>query len=445
MYKKFLLIGSENFVDEIKPALSELALEIEIAQDYQEIVSVLRKKSIDIVLFDADHYPLKSSSLQKIFKLLKQSKKEFVVFSGIKNISTVLKAGEIGSSDYILKPYNFRELSLRLTAILNHRKKIVCLGGGTGLFNLLMGLKNLPDVLPISVVSTTDDGGSSGKLRESFGVLPPGDVRRSLVALSTAPEAMNDIMTYRFTEGGCFVGHSLGNLLLTALTKIKGSMSLAVSGLSDILNIQGIVLPVAITKSKLCALFEDGTVIKGESNIDLGKGRPPDLRIKKCWHEPPPKCNPNSFASIINADIVIMGPGDLYTSVITNLLIGDIRQAVTGTKSKKFYICNIMTKPGETSDFTALDHIKEIVKYLKQDCLDYVIISDNSSLSKGALLRYSRKKQFPVQVGDISEIKRITNAKIIIADVAHETELIRHDNQKIADCLIKIIRQEHLK
>lgn len=443
MYKRFLLIGSGNFIDEIRPALSGLALEVEIAQDYSEIAPILNKKNIDIVLFDRDYYPSKLSAVKNILNLLNRSKMAFVVFSGRKNNSDILETSNMGSSDYILKPYNSRELDFRLNAVLNNKKRIACIGGGTGLFNLLMGIKNLPDVLPVSIVSTTDDGGSSGRLKESFGVLPPGDVRRSLVALSTAPQTMNELMTYRFSEGGCFIGHSLGNLLLTALTKIKGSMALAVSGLSDILNIQGIVVPVATTKSNLCAMFKDGTVIKGESNIDLGKGRSSDLRVKKCWHEPPSKCDPNAFASIINADIVTIGPGDLYTSVITNFLINDIRRAIAEAKAKKIYICNIMTKPGETANFTAMDHIKEIVKYLKQDCLDYVIISDNRALSKGALSRYSKKKQFPVQMGDISEIKRVTKAKIIIADVAHETELIRHDSQKIADCLAKIIRREH--
>lgn len=441
MYKKFLLIGSGSFADEIKPALSGLALEIEIAEDHLEAASILSKKNIDIILLDRDYYPSRPDNIKDILKLLDKSKKEFVIFSGRKDISDILEAGRTGSSDYILKPYNFRELTLRLSAILNNYKKIVCIGGGTGLFNLLMGVKNLPGALPISVVSTTDDGGSSGRLRESLGVLPPGDVRRSLVALSSAPEVMNELMAYRFIEGGCFVGHSLGNLLIAALIKIKGSMALAVSGIGDILNIQGIVLPVSATKSRLCAKFEDGTVIKGESNIDLGKGRPKNLRIEKCWHEPASKCDINSFSSIINSDIVTIGPGDLYTSVITNLLINDIRRAVTETKARKVYICNIMTKPGETADFTAFDHISQIVKYLGKDSLDYVIISDNAALSKRALSRYSKKKQFPVQLGDISKIKKITRAKIIVADVAHETELIRHDDQKIAGEIAKIMKE----
>lgn len=441
MYKKFLLIGSGSFIDGIKTFLANLALEIEIAEEYSEITHAINKKNTDIVLLDAGHYSPRTPILKKIITLLSHAKIDFIIFSAKKNTGAVMEANASGAADYIPVPYNVRELNLRLDAVINKRKRIVCIGGGTGLFNILMGIKNIPDILPVSVVSMTDDGGSSGRLRESFGVLPPGDVRRSLVALSNAPHMMNEIMTYRFKGGTCFKGHNFGNILLTVLNNITGSMSEGVKVLSDILNIKGIVLPVSVTDSRLCAKFEDGTVVKGEGNIDLGKGRPPDLRVTKCWHEPPSKCDISSFSSVINADVVTIGPGDLYTSVITNLLINDIRRAVIETKAKKVYICNIMTKPGETSGYTALDHIREIVKYIKKDCLDYVIISDNSALSKDALLRYSKKKQFPVHIGDISEIRKVTKARIIIADIAHETELIRHDNRKISDTVLKIIKE----
>ncbi|MFA5085765.1 MAG: gluconeogenesis factor YvcK family protein, partial [Candidatus Omnitrophota bacterium] len=326
--------------------------------------------------------------------------------------------------------------------LVNGMVRVSCIGGGTGLFNLLMGIKNIAGIIPVSIVSMTDDGGSSGRLRESFGVLPPGDVRRSLVALSTAPEVMNELMAYRFDRGGCFVGHNLGNLLITALSKIKGSMSDAVSGLGDVLNIQGIVHPVSTTKSRLCALFEGGKIVKGESNIDLCKNRSSALKIKKCWHDPGSECDINAYSSIINSDFVIMGPGDLFTSVITNLLVKDVVSAITKTKAKKIYICNLMTKPGETSNFDAIDHIREMLKYLKKDCLDYIVISDNDRLSMESVLRYSKKGQFPVKVGDIAAIKKITKAKIVVADVAHEKELIRHDSEKLKDVIFEIIKKK---
>ncbi len=435
MYKKFLLIGAGNFVNDIKPALSGLALEIEIANTLQEVSSKLRKKGIDLAILDDD-------SVKNVLHILQRSKVNFVVLSSKGGIQAISRARAAGASDYILKPYNMRELNIKLSAVLNDKTRISCIGGGTGLFNLLIGLKSIPGVIPASIVSMTDDGGSSGRLRSSFGVLPPGDVRRSLVALSNAPEVMNELMTYRFDKGGCFIGHNLGNLLITALTKIKGSMSEAVSGLGDILNIQGIVHPVSATKSRLCALFEDGRIVKGESNIDLCRNRPSELRIKDCWHEPESKCDIGAYSSIINSDFIVIGPGDLFTSVITNLLIKDIRRAITETKAKKIYICNLMTKPGETSNFDAIDHIREILRYLKGDYLDYIIISDNNRLSMDSVLKYSKKGQFPVKVGDLSRIRKITRAKIIVSDVAHEKELIRHDSEKLKYVIFEIINKK---
>ena len=435
MYKKFLLIGSGNFVNEIKPSLSALALEIGIANTLPEVRPRLKKRDIDLVILDED-------SVKNALPLLQRSKVDFIVLSGKRSTQAISRARAAGASDYILKPYNSRELNLKLSAALNHKIKVSCIGGGTGLFNLLMGIKNISGIVPESIVSMTDDGGSSGRLRESFGVLPPGDVRRSLVALSDAPEVMNELMAYRFDKGGCFIGHNLGNLLITALSKIKGSMSNAVSGLGEVLNIKGIVHPVSTTKSKLCALFEDGRIVRGESNIDLCRNRPSELRIKDCWHEPESKCDIGAYSSIVNSDFVVIGPGDLFTSIITNLLIKDIRRAVTETKAKKIYVCNLMTKPGETSNFDAIDHIKEILRYLKGDYLDYIVISDNNRLSMDSVLRYSRKGQFPVKVGNISAIRKATKAKIIVADVAHERELIRHDSDKLKDVVFEIINEK---
>jgi uncharacterized cofD-like protein len=434
MYKKFLLIGSGNFINEIKPAISGLALEIDIANTLPEIGAKLKRKDIDFAILDDD-------SVKNALPILKRSNIKFVVISGKKSIRAISFARAAGACDYVLKPYNMRELILKLSALVNGKIKVSCIGGGTGLFNLLMGIKNISGIMLASIVSMTDDGGSSGRLRESFGVLPPGDVRRSLVALSNAPEVMNELMRYRFDKGSCFKGHNLGNLLLTALAKIKGSMSNAVSGLGDVLNIQGIVHPVSTSKSKLCALFEDGLVVKGESKIDLCENRSPELRIKDCWHEPKSKCDISAYSSIINSDFVTIGPGDLFTSVITNLLIKEIREAITETKARKIYICNLMTKPGETSNYDALDHIREVLKYLKKDCLDYIVISDNNGLSMDSVLRYSRKGQFPVKVGDLSEIRKITKAKIIVADISHETELIRHDSEKLKNVIFEIIKE----
>jgi len=438
MYKKFLLIGSGSFIAEIKGVLSSLALEVEIANAYSEIAPKLGK--VEIAVFDQDSYPANPRLVKSILNLFARSKKDFVVLSREKSTSAVLAAREAGAADYVLKPYNTREVNLRLSAILNKKRRIACIGGGTGLFNLLLGIKGLPGILPISIVSTTDDGGSSGRLRDSFGILPPGDIRRSLVALSNAPAIMNKIIQYRFSKGEGFKGHSFGNLLLTVLNDIEGSMSNAVRGVGDILNLNGIVYPIASTDSVLYAKLEDGSIIKGEANISLCKDRSPELRIKECWHKPLPKCDINAYSAIINSDIVTIGPGDLYTSIITNLLIEDICEAIVKSRAKKIYICNLMTKPGETSGYDAFDHIREILRYLKKDCLDYIILADNRKLRREPLLRYAKKGQFPVQAGDLSRIRKITRAKVIVADLSHEQELIRHDSQKIRDQIAKIIK-----
>ena len=439
MNKRFLLIGSEVFIDEIKSALSGLAQEIETANVYREIAARLKKA--DIIVFDRDSYSSRPAVVKNIITLIRRARKHFVVISKEKTVSAVLNARSNGACDYILKPYNTRELNLKFSAVLNNKTKISCIGGGTGLFNLLLGIKSLPAILPISVVSTVDDGGSSGRLRNSFGILPPGDIRRSLVALSNAPEIMNKLIQYRFKKGEGFKGHNFGNLFLTVLNDIEGSMSDAVKGMGDILNINGIVYPVASTESTLYAKFEDGTIIKGESNIDLGKGRSLELRIKKCWHDPEPKCDINAYSAIINSDIITIGPGDLYTSVITNLLIKDVRQAIIKSKAKKIYICNLMSKPGETFGFDAFDHISEVLRYLKEDCLDYIILAENKKLSRDALARYAKKYQFPVEAGSLARLKKLTKAHIVMADVAHERELIRHDGEKIKTEIAKIIKR----
>ena len=438
MRKDILVIGGNNFLSDVKTMLSPLGMEAEPAKNYSEIRAKLKNKNINVIIFD-DSWCRRDNDLRdKALKILQKTKKDFIVVSSKRKTESVSSARKSGAADYIIKPYNWREFTARFNAVINKKTRISCIGGGSGLFTLLMGLKNLPDVLLTSIVSTSDDGGSSGRLKASFGMLPPGDIRRSLVALSNAPQIMNRLVQYRFRKGGGIKGHSFGNLLLTALTEIKGSVSEAVRQIGDILNIRGIVLPVAVTKTTLCALFEDGTVIKGESRIDLGKGRDVKLRIKKCWHEPEPKCDINAYASILNSDIVTIGPGDLFTSVVTNLLIKDIRKAILKTAAKKVYICNLMTKPGETTGYNAIAHVKEIIKYLGHDCLDYVIISD-TKLSGKAVRKYSKKQQFPVKRGDIREIAKITKAKIIVADVGCKTELIHHNSAKIKKEIRKII------
>ncbi|MBI4971200.1 MAG: YvcK family protein [Candidatus Omnitrophica bacterium] len=363
----------------------------------------------------------------------------FMVCSASSNFEFILEVKHLGAFDYVRKPFDKREFIAHFNALIQSKTRISCIGGGTGLFTLLIGLKQNPNVLLTSIVSMSDDGGSSGRLRSSMGILPPGDIRRSLVALSDAPELMNEIMQFRFLNGE-LRDHNLGNIFLAALTSIKGTMAGAVRALSEILNIQGIVLPVTNELTQLVARFEDGSIVKGESKIDLAEERSPDLRIVDLGHQPKPACNPDAFISIIFSDIVIIGPGDLFTSVISNLIIDDVSFAISQAKAKKVYICNLMTEPGETVNFGVGDHIREILKYLKGDYLDYVLLS-NTTLSQKAIRKYAKQNQCPVKLRSLDEIKEITRAELIVSDVGDEHELVRHDSIKLKDEIYRLMKR----
>lgn len=441
MNKRLLLVGTSKFGNEIKPLARGIALEISLISHNELSSQKFYRKDADLIIVERDS-SISLTTWTKLLQVLKTSKIKYIVYSSRKAKEEIDLATQAGATDVMLKPISHGEFKLRLEALFNSKNRISCLGGGTGLFNLLRGLKDLDDVLLTSIVSTSDDGASSGRLKTMFGILPPGDIRRSLVALSTAPQLMNDVMQYRFQSGRGLRGHSFGNLFLTALTNIKGNMSDAVRGLGDLLNINGVVFPIATTNTTLCAKFENGKIVCGESKIDLCKGRKGNLKIIRCWHDPKPVCDINAYAAILNSDFVTIGPGDLFTSVITNLLIEDVRKAVVKTSAKKIYICNLMTKPGETYGYTATDHVKEILKYLKEDALDYVIIPNMKHLSRKAAEQYAKKGQYPVVDGEMAILRKLTKAKIIMANVAHQIELVRHDAQKISGEIEKIIKSQ---
>lgn len=436
MKKKILLVGDAYFAAEICKVLSHVLGDIETITDDQDALRKVIKKAVKVMVLDDDSC---SESLRKqIFLHGKRLAKKVIVVSSDKRLEKMLAYKSAGASEYIVKPYHYREFITRFNAIAENKMRVVCIGGGTGLFHLLMGLKTIPNTLLFSIVGMTDDGGSSGRLKTSFGILPPGDIRRSLVALSNAPELMNRVMQFRFSRGGHFSGHNFGNLFLAALAELTGSMDEAVRGISDLLYTQGIVLPGSGTHATLCARFENGKVIKGESAIDLCKGRDPMLRITKIWHEPESVCDQDAFLAIMNADVVVLGPGDLYTSILTNFVVKDIRKAFLATKAKKIYIGNLMTKPGETASYDAAMHLKEIIRYLGGDRLDYAIFS-NTYLSPLGLKRYAKKGQVPVLVNKYEVFQKITKAKIIVSDVGHETELVRHDSEKLKREIEKIM------
>lgn len=315
-------------------------------------------------------------------------------------------------------------------------KHIVVIGGGTGTYTVLTALKEHPVYLS-AIVSMADDGGSTGMLREEFGILPTGDVRRALVALSNHPnEFLAKLFTYRFSEGG-LNGHNFGNLIITALERISGNFEKALKEAARLLAVEkGEVIPVTLSSVRLFAELEDGRVIKGETNIDIPK-HGGELKINRIWLEPQAKANPRALKAIREAQAVIIGPGDLYTSIIPNLLIKNISAAIQESRAKKIYICNLMTKYGETYDFVAGDFVRALEKYLGEDVLDAVIL--NSQKPSGALLkRYRKEKAFFVDPF-LAKPFGSRKPKVITANLIRKGNFIRHDHQKLADLILKLI------
>lgn len=312
-------------------------------------------------------------------------------------------------------------------------KKIVVIGGGTGVFTVLVGLKKHFNDLT-AIVTMADDGGSTGILREEFGILPPGDIRRALIALSSSDnKTLSELFNYRFQEGSGLSGHSFGNLMITALERITGNFHTAVEEAGKILAVKGRVLPVTLTKAELVAELENGEIVKGETNIDVPKhdGR---LRIKKIWLKPAVSINPLAKKAILAADAIIIGPGDLYTSLIPNLLVKGMRQALRKAQGKKIYFINLMTKFGETTGFRASDFVKTMENYLGKGVLNYAVVNKNKPPAS-RFRPYAEEKSEPVE----PDLENIKGATPIAADLIRKIGLIRHDPEKIANLITMLV------
>jgi uncharacterized cofD-like protein len=307
-------------------------------------------------------------------------------------------------------------------------KRVVVIGGGTGVYTVLSGLKG-NDFHLSAIVSMADNGGSTGQLREEFGVLPPGDIRRALISLSDSEVMLAKLFNYRFEEGNSLAGHSLGNLLITALERITGSFDQAIKEAVKILNVSGDVIPVTLQNSQLCAELENGEIVKGETNIDVPK-HDGTLKIKRIFLDPSVQINPDAIKAIEQADIVVLGPGDLYTSILPNLVVEGMVEAIKNTTAKKVYIVNVMTKFGETNGFAASDFVREIEQYLGKDILDYCVVN-TSHPSSELLEKYQEYKDELVKF-DAENFEHIT-AKIISGDFIRQGQFVRHDSEKLAE------------
>ncbi|MGC9599409.1 MAG: gluconeogenesis factor YvcK family protein [Minisyncoccia bacterium] len=313
-------------------------------------------------------------------------------------------------------------------------KNIVTIGGGTGSFNVLGALKGYPVHLT-AVVTMSDDGKSTGLLRDQYGVLPPGDVRRALVALSESSAVMRDLFNYRFENGG-LGGYSFGSLFIATLEKVTGNFSEALKEASSILKIRGEVAPVTLDNIRLCARLRDGEVIRGEKNIDIPHvpHRPP---IEKVWLEPAAHMNPNLRRIFKNADMIVIGPGDLYTSIIPNLLVRGVREEIKKSKAKKVFLCNLMTKRGETDNFTAEDFLNTIEKYLGKNVLDFAIFNKKRPL--GRLLKKYEGEGARL-VDPPRAPMRNRKPKYLVADVLDTSPFIRHGSpQKLGKLLFSLL------
>ena len=311
---------------------------------------------------------------------------------------------------------------------LRRGPKIVVIGGGTGLSVLLRGLKEYTSNLT-AIVSVADDGGSSGRLRGDLGMLPPGDIRNCLVALADKEPLMEELLQYRFKTGE-LAGHSLGNLLLAGLTGMTGSFDHAVRALSKVLAIRGQVLPVTLSDVTLCAELEDGAVVQGQSYISRGPGR-----IKKVFLRPS-RCLPLAEAlfAIRSADAVVLGPGSLYTSIIPNLLVKGIPEALAKTPAPKIYICNVMTQPGETDGYTASGHLEALFAH-GGTAIDYAVVNTGPVPPK-LRVRYLQMGANPV-AADMEEIERM-GVHAVGADLVHKTEVVRHHQDKLAQTVLRL-------
>jgi len=340
----------------------------------------------------------------------------------------------LNSITQVLMPEGNEELVDRL---LTHRRlhrgpKIVAIGGGTGLSHLLRGLKDYSAKIT-AIVTVADDGGSSGRLRREIGVPPPGDIRNCLAALADEEKLLTELFQYRFRAGDGLVGHSFGNLFLTAMSDIAGDFEQAIAASSKVLAVRGEVLPATLSDVSLWAELADGRRIEGESSITKANGK--ILKIG-CTPANPPAL-PRALEALREADFIIIGPGSLYTSVIPNLLVKEIADAIANSEVPRIYVCNIMTQPGETDGYSVADHIRAIDRACGRPLFDAVVVQGKVPSAK-SLIRYSQENSYPV-VLDREAVTQL-GRRIVIANVMDEdknTGLIRHNSQRLAGMLLR--------
>ncbi|MCS7172889.1 MAG: YvcK family protein [Armatimonadetes bacterium] len=327
----------------------------------------------------------------------------------------------------------------RLVELLVQRRalprgpRIVAIGGGTGLSTLLRGLKAYATYLT-AVVTVTDDGGSSGRLRRELGILPPGDINDCLVALAEVEPVMTRLFQYRFDRGD-LVGHSFGNLFLASMVGVGGDLVSAVRLASRVLAIRGQVLPATADHVVLGAEFVDGTVVEGESAIPQAR-----KAIRRVYLNPPNvRPVPEVLEAIVEADLILLGPGSLFTSVLPNLLVPGIAEALRGVSAPVVYIVNVMTQPGETDGFRASDHVRTVVEHLGPGVVDVALVNTQMPRNRGLLERYREQGAFPVEP-DLERIRHL-GVETVGRPLMSERDLLRHDPARLAQAVLEILER----
>lgn len=315
---------------------------------------------------------------------------------------------------------------------MSTNQNIVCIGGGSGLSILLSGLKPYPVNLT-AIVAMTDNGHSSGRVRKVFDTLPPGDIRKCLLALSPEEELLGELFKYRFQIGRGLSGHSLGNLLLVALEGISGGFGQGVQGAGRILAIKGKILPVTLEKTHLGGVLASGQRIVGETELARAGHRSP---IERIFIEPEVKANPAALLAIKQADAIIIGPGSLFSSVLANFLIQGIKEAVAVSRARKIYVCNVSTERGETERYTVANHLAELIRYGGENVCDEVLVNDRILRSNGG-------------EGKLGHIRNITTAEpelfgkpVRLADLVDDNQPLYHNKTKLAARLIELLGYE---
>lgn len=306
-------------------------------------------------------------------------------------------------------------------------KKVVVLGGGTGMSNLLSGLKQYPlDIT--AIVSVCDDGRSTGILREEFNIPAVGDIRRVLVALSETEPLVMDLFNHRFKTKSDLDGHTVGNLLLTAASEIRGNLSDGIEALSKVLNLKGKVVPLTEDNVTLMAKLQNGTIIEGEHNITL---RPEKSKIQKLYYKDKAIATKEALEAIREADLILFSMGSLFTSIIPNLLIESVIKEIENSKAKIMYVCNMMTQPGETDDFKVSDHLKKLNEYLGKRKVD-IVLANTGTIDEEMAKFYETEEQKDPVLLDNEKVEKM-NIEVISDDFTCITKnnLLRHDNIKV--------------